>query len=130
MTTAAGPEFTYATEGARLELDVMLAALVKAVYDACEHARHYDDPMPAIDDVGLEQVKAIQHWAVQHVVDSPANAVDAMLYRWLRRQSGTLRVVDADGHALLQIYGELNPMTGYLDDAIRAAMAKTEATNG
>jgi hypothetical protein len=56
-------EFTYATSGPRLEFDGMLAALIQAVYDACEKAINDDAPMPGIDDVGIEEGKAVQRWA-------------------------------------------------------------------
>lgn len=62
-------EFTYATSGPRLQLDHLLAQLVSAVHEACEQAVDDDQPLPAIDAVGVEECKAIQRWAFEHVSD-------------------------------------------------------------
>lgn len=57
-----------------------------------------------------------------------ADAADAERYRWLRNQSGTLRVGPANTpDCYFTIAGEFNPLKGFLDDAIDAAMAADAA---
>jgi hypothetical protein len=105
LTQDAQP-FTYAQSGPRLELDGMIAALVQAVYDACEKAATNDEPLPAIDDVGLKEGKAIQRWAFKHLSGAGERSTPAEPQGWLSMDSAP-----KDGTCvLLRIEGGEHPM--------------------